>query len=157
MRITSLSSLLAAGFVLISSASAWAQTPAVICGTVTDATGGIMPGVAVTLAPMRDTGILPAAATTDSKGNYLFPSVSIGTYTLSFTLEGFKKAVRPNITMATGFEARVDQRMELGLPAEDVYISALAPVGYLSRPTVNTKFTSTHTEGPPQPMKRCTQ
>jgi hypothetical protein len=155
MRITPLSSLLAAGFVLIVSASASAQTPAVICGTVTDATGGLMPGVSVSLTPARDTGILPAAATTDPKGNYLFPSVSIGTYTLSFELEGFKKSVRANVVITTGFELRADQRMEVGLPVEEVQAALLAPVGYLSRPTVNTKFTSTHIAGPQPPIQRC--
>lgn len=155
MRITTLSSLFAIGLVLLAAASPSAQTPAIICGTVTDSTGGVMPGVAVTLTSTRDTGILPAAATTDPKGNYLFPSVSIGTYTLQFDLDGFKRAVRPNIIITTGFEARADQRMEPGLPAEEVQAALLAPVGYLSRPTVNTKFTSTHNVGPQPPVQRC--
>lgn len=131
--------LLAAGLVLIGGASASAQTPAVICGTVTNPSGTPMPGVAVTLTSKQDKEASPAIATTDPLGGYLFPSVAPGTYSLSFTLDGFKKAVRPNvIILGSGLELRADMRMAPGASIDDVPANALASVGYVSRPTAAT-------------------
>jgi hypothetical protein len=62
--------------------------------------------------------------------------VPIGTYTVTFELASFKKAVRPNIVINTGFNAGVDQKMEIGNMTEEVTITAASPV-------VDTKKTTT--------------
>ena len=60
----------------------------------------------------------------------------IGTYTVTFELASFKKAVRPNIIITTGFNAGIDQKLEIGQMTEEVTISAASPV-------VDTKKTTT--------------
>ncbi len=134
-----------------SATSAAAQSPAMICGTVTDLSGGLMPGVTVTLAgePLAK----PATTTTNATGDYLFPALSAGRYNLSFMLEGFKKVVMPGLVMTNGFEVRRDLRMEPGLPADDV--SPLPSVGYLSRPAVASTFIKTTRTNAAQAAKRC--
>ena len=63
-----------------------------IFGKVTDSSGGVLPGVTVTVT---GTGLQqPLVATTSESGTYQFPSVPIGTYTVTFELASFKKAQR---------------------------------------------------------------
>jgi hypothetical protein len=126
--------LLAAGILAAWAGPAHAQAIGSIFGKVTDASGGVLPGVTVTVAgPSLQQ---PLVATTSENGTYQFPSVPIGTFTVTFELSSFKKAVRPNIVINTGFNAGVDQKMEIGNMTEEVTISAASPV-------VDTKKTTT--------------
>lgn len=126
--------LLAAGLLLIATASAHAQGNGSIFGKVTDSTGGVMPGVTVTVS---GTALQQAlTAVTGTTGTYQFPVIPIGTFTVAFELDGFKKAVRNGIIITTGFSAPVDQKMEVGNKTEEVTVSAAPPV-------VDTKKTST--------------
>ena len=61
-----------------------------IAGTVTDATGGILPGVTVVAAgPVVAGG--PLVIVTDGTGQYAFAALPPGEYTLTFTLLGFEQ------------------------------------------------------------------
>jgi hypothetical protein len=126
--------LLAAGLLAAWAAPAHAQAIGSIFGKVTDASGGVLPGVTVTVTgPSLQA---PLVATTSANGTYQFPSVPIGTFTVTFELASFKKAQRPNVVISTGFNAGVDQKLEIGSMSEEVTISAASPV-------VDTKKTAT--------------
>jgi hypothetical protein len=103
---------------LVATASAYAQTPGMICGTVTDPSGTGMAGVIVALSGSASTPI--ATTTTATKGDYVFPSVAAGTYTLSFTLDGFKKTSRPGLIMTAGVERRIDQQLAPAATEQEV-------------------------------------
>jgi hypothetical protein len=115
-----------------------------ICGTTTDSASAVLAGVTVTLA--RSGAETTAQTTTDSAGKYVFASVSIGTYTLSFTLEGFKKHTRANLVITPRLEWLVDQRLERSL---------VQPTDPATAPVVFTKKTvttfGTNTVAPPHP------
>ena len=81
-----------------------------ITGKVTDASGAIVPGVAVT-ATNGDTN-LSVAATTDAGGNYSLLYLPAGRYAVGAELQGFKKVVR------NGIEVRVGDRLTLNLTIE---------------------------------------
>ena len=118
--------LLAAVFLFACTASAHAQGMGSIFGKVTDVSGAVMPGVTVTVT---GTGLqLPRVAVTTETGAYQFPSIPIGTYTVTFELQGFKKASRPEILIVAGFNAPVDQLLEVGAMTEEVTVSGAAPV-----------------------------
>lgn len=156
-RATALSSgVCVTAFVLGAAVLASAQGTAVICGTVTDASGGLMPGTTVTLkGPAAQP--LPAATTVVGKdGEYLFANIVPGTYSLTFDLEGFKHVVRLGVTLTPNFSARVDQRMELGSPAEYVEFPVPPSVAY-DRQKISTgsTFTKTISSGPPVPVRPC--
>src|SRR5215813_8833683 len=92
--------------------SAHAQALGSIFGKVTDASGGVLPGVTVTVT---GTGLQqPLVTTTSENGTYQLPSVPIGTYTVTFELASFKKAARQNVIITTGFNAGIDQKLEIG-------------------------------------------
>ena len=121
-------------------APAHAQAIGSIFGKVTDASGAVLPGVTVTV-----TGSAlqqPLVATTSESGTYQFPSVPIGTFTVSFELPSFKKALRPNVVITTGFNAGVDQKLEIGQMSEEVTISAAAPVVDTKKTTTSASFTA---------------
>ena len=59
---------------------------ATIAGTVTDATGGILPGVAV---EARDAAGTAQVTVTDGTGQFTVSGLTPGTYAVTFTLPGF--------------------------------------------------------------------
>jgi Carboxypeptidase regulatory-like domain len=126
--------LLISGILVMSAGSANAQANGQIFGKVTDDTGGVLPGVTVTVT---GTGLQqPLVATTASSGAFQFPVVPIGTYTVAFELSSFKKASRPNIIITNGFSAEINVKLEVGAMTEEVTVTAAPPV-------VDTKRTAT--------------
>ena len=133
-------SLLLAGILTLWAVSAYAQATGSIFGKVTDASGGVLPGVTVTVVgPALQQPLV--AVTTDS-GAYQFPSVPIGTFTVTFELAGFKKVTRPDVVIETGFNAGIDQKLEIGAMTEEVTVSAASPVVDTKKTTTGATFTA---------------
>src|SRR6476646_8572438 len=110
--------LLAAGILVASAGSANAQAIGSIFGKVTDPSGGVLPGVTVTATgPALQQ---PLVAVTSENGTYQFPSVPIGTYSVTFELASFKKSLRQNVVVSTGFNAEIDSKLEIGQMTEEV-------------------------------------
>jgi hypothetical protein len=127
-------SLIAAGLLVVAVDWAHAQAMGQIFGKVTDASGGVLPGVTVTVT---GTGLQqPLVQATAATGAYQFPTVPIGTYTVTFELASFKKATRQNVIVTDGFNAQIDMKMEIGAVTEEMTVTAASPV-------VDTKKTST--------------
>src|SRR4051812_26422543 len=119
---------------------AHAQAIGSIFGKVTDPSGGVLPGVTVTVAgPSLQQ---PLVAVTSENGTYQFPSVPIGTFTVTFELASFKKSVRQNVDIPTGFNAQIDQKLEIGQMTEEVTISAVSPVVDTKKATTGATFTA---------------
>ena len=102
-----------------------AQATGSIFGKATDASGGVLPGVTVTVSgPALQQ---PLVGVTAESGAYQFPIVPIGTFTVTFELTGFKKVSRANVVLVTGFNAPIDVKMEVGAMSEELTVSAAAP------------------------------
>jgi hypothetical protein len=120
--------------------AASAQATGSIFGKVTDASGGVLPGVTVTVnGPALQQ---PLSQVTAESGAYQFPTVPVGTFSVTFELSGFKKVVRNNIVIATGFNAPVDMKLEVGAMSEELTVSAAAPVVDTKKTTSGATFTS---------------
>lgn len=61
--------------------------PAPLAGTIYDVSGGVLPGVQVTLVDAKQASVV---ATSGAEGRFEFPTVAPGKYVLSFALPGFK-------------------------------------------------------------------
>ena len=72
---------------------------ATITGTITDATGGVLPGVTVTA--VNDASGNTYEAVTDARGVFRMPA-RIGTYKITASLAGFADATRPGVPVAVG-------------------------------------------------------
>ncbi len=108
------------------SPAASAQVSAVLSGTVSDQSGAIVPGVAVT-AKNLDLSTARAAMT-DSAGRYVMPSLSIGSYEVRAAKQGFREAVREGIHLAVGQNATVDFRLLVGESSQRITVSEDAPL-----------------------------
>ncbi len=103
-----------------------AQDEASIAGRVQDETGGVLPGVAV---EARGPSLLaPRTAVTDFAGNYSVTNLPSGTYSVTFTLEGFGALVHEGIEVRGAFVAEVDAKMTVGASEETVTVIGEAPL-----------------------------
>lgn len=62
-----------------------------IVGTVTDASGAVVPGAAVSIQNLGTSATV--RLTTDSSGAFAAPSLAVGTYKVTATAPGFKTYV----------------------------------------------------------------
>ena len=96
-----------------------------IFGRATDVTGGVLPGVAVTLS--SPSLIRPQSVLTSVTGGYRFPEVPIGVYGVTFELAGFKTLVRGEVVIQVGFNAEVNVGLDLSQVVQTVSVFAVAP------------------------------
>src|SRR5579871_5094978 len=87
-----------------------------LLGTVTDQTGAAVPHAQV-MASETSTGAAHASATNES-GNYTFPDLPPGTYSVTVEASGFKKATQQSIALASNSSVRVDLTLETGNVSE---------------------------------------
>src|SRR4051812_13486314 len=89
--------------VLFAAAPALAQTntQATITGAVPDESGAVLPGVSVTaISPSLQVG--QVAGVTDPTGEYRISGLPIGTYEVTYTLEGFQTIRREDVRLTAG-------------------------------------------------------
>src|SRR5579864_6368103 len=101
------------------------QTLGGITGTVTDKTGGVLPDTLVTLT--SDQTSLTRTQKTTANGSYDIVNLPIGTYTVSFTHEGFQTQKVPSIQVQADRTATVNVSMPVGQVGTivDVQVAAL--------------------------------
>jgi hypothetical protein len=93
----------------------FAQSTGTITGRVGDGTGGVLPGVTVTLKSMA--GIPVAETVTDGVGGFMFASVTPGHYQVQFTLINFASAIHPDLDVKPGTNT-LNEVLQLSLNAE---------------------------------------
>lgn len=96
-----------------------------IVGTVTDPSGGAISGASILVTNM-DTNIA-VKATTDASGDYVVTPLNVGRYSVTVEAQGFKKTVRPDITLNVQDRLRVDAQLEVGSINDTVEVTAAAP------------------------------
>jgi hypothetical protein len=95
---------------------------AVLEGTVTDPSGSVITKATVkVLAP--DTG-LSEERTTNSKGYYRFPGLSVGKYTVTTYSAGFKTKVVEDVVLLVGQTYTLDVQLAVGAINETVDVKA---------------------------------
>jgi hypothetical protein len=97
-----------------------------ILGVVADPSGAVLSSVKVT-ATNEATSITHDSLSGDS-GEYVFPNLPVGTYTLSFDLTGFKKGVRRSIALDVNQVITLNMTMQLGENKEIVDVTSEAPL-----------------------------
>jgi hypothetical protein len=98
-----------------------------ISGTVTDTTGGVLPGVTV---EARSPALIEQlrSTVTNGSGQYEIVDLRPGTYRVTFTLAGFNVVVREGIELTTGFTAKVDVPLRVGTVQETVTVTGASPL-----------------------------
>ena len=108
--------------VLFAPGVASAQDEASITGTVTDATGLILPGVTV---EARDDAGNTQITFTDGTGQYSFSGLAPGSYEVTFVLPGFN-APAQTVQVSDGATATANTEMEVGLEERVVVVGTRA-------------------------------
>src|ERR1043166_2338755 len=62
-----------------------------ISGVAVDASGGVLPGVTVTVVPAGGAQAEPLMQVTDGEGKFTFDELAAGTYTVVLSLPGFEE------------------------------------------------------------------
>lgn len=109
-------------FTLLSARGARAQNTADILGTVTDASGGVVPGATVTLTNIATN--ISQTLQSSAGGEYTFTLLVPATYSLKVEAKGFKTFSVPSITVAGGDRAREDLTMAVGEQSTTVEVQA---------------------------------
>jgi hypothetical protein len=105
----------------IFAAAAWAGTGGAISGTVKDSSGAVVAKVTVT-AINAGTGVRQEV-TTDDRGVYSFPVLSVGHYDLEFNGAGFRPYRRTGITVDANSALRVDAVLQVGEKTDSVTVN----------------------------------
>src|SRR5260370_18025151 len=118
-------------FVVILAGSAWAQNEsASVGGTVMDSSGAAIARAAVRVVN-TDTGEAYRALSNES-GNYDFPLLKPGPYSLTVELTGFKQFLQNGLVLETTVPLRLDVRLDVGALTQKVTggpATALRPPG----------------------------
>ena len=98
------------------------QTLGGITGTVTDKTGSVLPDTVVTI--VQDQTKLTRTQKTNANGIYDFVNLPIGTYTLTYTHDGFQTQKVPSITVQADRTATVNAILPVGQVGTVVEVQA---------------------------------
>ena len=98
---------------------------AILTGTITDATGGVLPGATVT-ALHEATGNR-FTTVTDERGIYRIPA-RVGVYQLTAELQGFTTVSRTNLEILAGQTASISLQLSPSTVQETVTVTAEAPL-----------------------------
>src|SRR5258705_9240928 len=107
VRLSGLRRVLAlAAMIVLSAGAAAAQsigaTTGSLNGRVTDASGGVMPGVTVTAMSPALQG--DRTTVTNDEGSYPLPGVPTGVYTAQYEHSAFGTVILPGLTVQVGFQ-----------------------------------------------------
>jgi hypothetical protein len=100
-------------------------TAATISGTIKDETGGVLPGVSVTVTNL-DTG-QARAVVTDPNGYFTVPGLPPGRYEAIANLPGFS-AARSEFTLAVAQQAALNLTLSVSATTESVTVAGAAPL-----------------------------
>jgi hypothetical protein len=109
----------------VSVASAQIQTGSIVVKAADDQ-GAVVPGVTVSIS----SPVLPRELTgvTDAGGIFQMPGLSVGTYTIKTTLQGFQTVIREDVVVRQGQTSSIDISMKVSSVAEEVTVRGESPV-----------------------------
>ncbi len=116
-------------------APAFAQyTTARLSGLIKDHTGSAVPGATVTVEQVATT--YQQTTKTDSSGQYLFPSLPVGSYQLTVEMNGFTTYVQKGIVLSVGQAASQNVSLLVGSVNQQVTVEANASLVTTDDPAV---------------------
>ena len=102
---------------------AFAQNSGSFTGTVKDSEGGVIPGAAVTV--VEQATAFRQATTTNAEGNFVFPQLPAGTYTITAEAKGFKKSESKDVVLSVATRVSLgDLVLEVGSITDTITVEA---------------------------------
>ena len=122
-------------------------TTARLGGSVVDSSGSIIAGAAV-VAEQEGTSY-KRSETTNSSGEYVFPSLPVGTYRITVTKMGFQTAIQQGVTLAVGQSVTVPIRLQVGSVQQNITVTADASLVTTESATVGQLISAQEVAGLP--------
>ena len=124
------------------------STQGTILGTVTDATGAVVPKAIVTVTAV-DAGV-SHTATTDNAGNYQVLDLTAGRYKVSVTAEGFDTVIEDQLTLEARQQLRANATLQVGAASQQVTVNAEAAGAINSEtPSIDATLTTVEVQSLP--------
>lgn len=112
------------------------ETAATLVGSITDASGAVVPDVLVRATNLATN--VSRESKSDSSGNYSIPFLLAGDYTVTASITGFQTQTVDRLTLQVQQTARMDFKLTLGSINEKVTVAASAEVLQTENATVGT-------------------
>jgi hypothetical protein len=97
-----------------------------ILGTVRDASQAVVAGAKIALRNL-DTNV-EREESTNQQGDYSFPGLRAGRYSIQSEKQGFRTATTSNLELRTGDHLRTDLSLETGTVTDQITVDATAPL-----------------------------
>lgn len=97
-----------------------------LSGQVTDATGGVLPGVTVSVVHLGTNQ--GRTVVTDERGVYRFAGLTPGRYSVTAELQGFARFVQSDLTLNVGAAVDLNVTLRVSAVSETVTVSGEAPI-----------------------------
>jgi hypothetical protein len=128
--------LCCAAVLLCLAGAAAADQTGEIRGAIADDTGGVLPGVLVTAMSPNLQGLRTAVS--DAKGFFRLPLLPVGTYDVTFELQGFEKLTLSGNEVRLGYTASL--AVSLKLAALDEAITVTAATQFIDKTRSDTSY-----------------
>jgi hypothetical protein len=128
--------------------SAQSTTNGAISGTVTDASGAVLPDIIVNLKSIEKG--FTQSTTTNGQGFYQFPLLEPGTYAITISAPSFKTSTRTT-TVSVGATSTVNAKLEVGTAGTTVEVTSEAALLQTESAEVSTTFNAREISEVPNP------
>ena len=143
LLLTALVALLLPGLLLAQS-----TTNGAISGTVTDATGAVLPDITVNLKSTEKG--FTSSTKTNGQGYYQFPLLEPGTYSLTVAAQSFK-TLTATTTVSVGSTSIVNAKLEVGAAGTTVEVSGQSALLQTETAELSTTFNAREISEVPNP------
>jgi hypothetical protein len=106
--------------------AAWSQSTSTIRGTVTDSSGAVVPNAKVTIHNLATSE--ERITQTDNAGNYVAPSLPVGTYRITAQATGMQTAVASNLVLEVARTVEQDFKLKVTDVSQTIEVTGAAPV-----------------------------
>jgi len=125
---------------LFTSAAFGQLTTADILGTVTDATGAVVPNATIVLNNLGTNE--KRTTTSNSSGDYNFTLLPVGHYSVNVKASGFEVSITQDLSVEAGDRARNDVHLTLGSESTVIEVTASTPLLQADSATVSSTVTA---------------
>jgi hypothetical protein len=126
-------------------------TTGTLTGLVTDPQGAIVSGATITLTNSETR--VESRTTSNDQGEFVFPSVPPGRYSLGVEATNFKKALATDLVVEVGVTSRTTVVLEVGSVTEQVTITATQDIVNSSSPTLTSVINTRQVQDLPLPTR----
>jgi outer membrane receptor protein involved in Fe transport len=124
------------GLVTVLILPSFGQTAGEISGVITDSSGAVLVGAKITVTNPQTN--FTRDVTSNTTGNYVFPSLPPGLYNVRAEKQGFQSELRNSIELQVQQTARIDFKLNVGSVTETVEVTGGAPLLNTENATLGT-------------------